>query len=392
MRKLSHLALALAGAFLFVPSCRAQFTTVNATVTDPNGIPYVGAVMNAILVPGSSGGYTLSGKPYSGRIGPVTLDSAGSFSQNFGDVTLITPSGAQWAITIDSAAGTIGPPLGTGPQSFTFTSSGTTISGSSPVSLSASLTAAAKNLTNINVSATLQKLTVIGPCGGSVSQFAFPTCVHITVAGLPATDISGLCIDDSNLAGQSICAVMKSNGQTEWLVGGNTSGVGGNCVADLEVNSLGNVMALGPVVGNPCDNDLTTINGNIHLSPGTSGNTVDVDSGFLTGPIAAQGSGATVTGTGICATFAATVSKGFAIDAVCNSGTTGVATVVITPPAGSPTPAQSLHCWGSDTGPAGSPGTHLVFGVQASQGSATCTVNFSSVTNGDYLSLHWEIL
>jgi hypothetical protein len=152
MRKILSFALVLAGAFLFAlllpESARAQFTTVTATVTDPNGIPYAGATMTALLVPASSGGYTLNNKPYSGQIGPVTLDSTGKFSQNFGDVTLITPASAQWQITIDSGLATIQPPLGTGPQSFTFTSTGTTISGSSVVNISASLNALAPKLTN----------------------------------------------------------------------------------------------------------------------------------------------------------------------------------------------------------------------------------------------------
>lgn len=148
MRKIISIALVLAGAFLFAPAALAQFTTVTATVQDPNGIPYAGAVLNAVLVPSTGGGYTLSGQPYSGRIGPVTLDSSGKFTVNFGDVTLITPGSPQWQITISSAAATIGLPLGTGPQQFNYTSSGTTISGSSPVSLTTALNALAPKLTN----------------------------------------------------------------------------------------------------------------------------------------------------------------------------------------------------------------------------------------------------
>jgi hypothetical protein len=138
----------LASCLLLPAPSYAQFTTVTATVQDPNGIPYAGAVLNAVLVPSTGGGYTLSGQPYSGRIGPVTLDSAGKFTVNFGDVTLITPGSPQWQITIDSAAATIAGPLGTGPQSFTYTSTGTTISGSSPVSLTTALNALAPKLTN----------------------------------------------------------------------------------------------------------------------------------------------------------------------------------------------------------------------------------------------------
>lgn len=164
MRKSFLCALVLAGAFLFTPAASAQFTTVTATVKDPNGIPYAGAVMNAILVPSTGGGYTLSGNPYSGRIGPVTLDSTGKFTVNFGDVTLISPGSPQWQITIDSAAATIQGPLGTGPQSFTYTSTGTTISGSSPVSLTTAMNALAPALTNITIgSGTVTSVAATSP-------------------------------------------------------------------------------------------------------------------------------------------------------------------------------------------------------------------------------------
>src|SRR5579863_1518808 len=165
--KKAIIALVLAGAFLFAPVARAQFTTVTATVQDPNGIPYAGAVLNAVLVPSTGGGYTLSGQPYSGRIGPVTLDSAGKFTVNFGDVTLITPGSPQWQITIDSAAATISLPLGTGPQSFTYTSTSTTISGSSPVSLTTALNALAPKLTNFVAGG-----GTIGSCG-TTNAFAY---------------------------------------------------------------------------------------------------------------------------------------------------------------------------------------------------------------------------
>jgi len=90
----------LASCLLLPAPSYAQFTTVTATVKDPNGIPYAGAVLNAVLVPSTGGGYTLSGQPYSGRIGPVTLDSTGKFTVNFGDVTLITPGSVNTAMGI----------------------------------------------------------------------------------------------------------------------------------------------------------------------------------------------------------------------------------------------------------------------------------------------------
>src|SRR5258708_6055141 len=161
------IALVLAGAFFFLPAAApAQFTTVTGTVTDPNGIPYAAGTMSAILVPGSAGGWRLSGQPYSGRVGPVTLDSAGKFTANFGSVTLITPA-SQWLITVNSNTGGIPAPLGTGGQTFTITTSGTTISGNSPGDISATLNAAAPKLTNFAAAAR----SVTGT--GVASQVAF---------------------------------------------------------------------------------------------------------------------------------------------------------------------------------------------------------------------------
>ena len=230
----------------------AQFTTVTATVQDPNGIPYAGAVMNAVLVPSVGGGYTLSGAPYSGRIGPVTLDSTGKFTVNFGDVTLISPGSPQWQITIDSAAASIQLPLGTGPQSFSFTSSGTTISGSSPVSLTISLNALAPKLTNFVASGTVTSVTGTSPIvssGGAAPAISCPTCnaVAPNTAGIPANNgannfyvanttgvkhdaysvFDAVCSNGSNIvtsASAHFLSAPISVGQTIWAVPGAGQG------------------------------------------------------------------------------------------------------------------------------------------------------------------------
>jgi hypothetical protein len=164
--------------FLHATSANAQFTTVTATVTDSNGIPYAAGTVSAILTPSAPGGFMLSGNNYSGRVGPATLDSTGTFIANFGDVTLISPS-AQWLITIDSNQGGIAPPLGTGAQTFSVTSTGTVISGSS-VNISAMLTAAAPKLTNFAGAGT-------GTIAGTITAFHIP----YASAGNTLSDISG---------------------------------------------------------------------------------------------------------------------------------------------------------------------------------------------------------
>lgn len=177
------IALALLFLLSLAAPAQAQFTTVTATVQDPNGIPYGGGTMSAVLVPGASGGYRLGGQPYSGRVGPVTLDSTGKFTAQFGDVTLITPGSPQWQITINSNQGGIAPPFGTGAQTFIFTSSGTTISGSSPVDISTSLNALAPKLANItvgsgsvtSVAATAPIVATPSPITGT-GTISCPTC------------------------------------------------------------------------------------------------------------------------------------------------------------------------------------------------------------------------
>jgi hypothetical protein len=144
MRKIISIAAVLSAAFFFVTPARAQYTTVTATVHDPNGIPYANGLMSAVLVPASPGRWTLNGPPYLGQIGLTNLDTTGTFSATFGDNNVILPGGSQWLITIFSNPGGIPLPLGTGQQSFTVTM---TITGGSQ-NISTTLNAAATKLTN----------------------------------------------------------------------------------------------------------------------------------------------------------------------------------------------------------------------------------------------------
>lgn len=182
------LALVLAGAFLFATVSHAQsFTTVTATVTDSNGIPYAGGSMSATLVPGTPGGWTLNGQPYNGQIGPVTLDSTGTFIANFGSNAVILPASTQWKITVGSNPGGIPPPLGTGAQTFSVTM---TISGSTQ-NISGTLNAAAPKLTNFTGggggSGTVTTIATTGPITGgpitTTGTIACPTCVTASGGG-----------------------------------------------------------------------------------------------------------------------------------------------------------------------------------------------------------------
>jgi hypothetical protein len=101
------------------------------------------------------------------------------------------------------------------------------------------------------------------------------------------------------------------------------------------------------------------------------------------GPIVSQGAGATVTGTGACASISITIASGFHGASAC-TGTTGASTVVITPPASvTPSIGTAVLCGGSDT-------THTLPGSQSSFDPSFCTVSFTSVTTNDIVTFDWS--
>jgi len=152
--------------FLALASCALaqNYTAVTATVTDPNGIPYAGAQLKAQLVLSSGGGgigqptVTVSSQaqctaggygtapcqvPFSGTVGPVTLDGGGNIPGggiNLQTNSAVTPSGTQWLVTVFTSG--VPPPFGTGPHTF---SALITISGASQ-SISSNLNAVAPTL------------------------------------------------------------------------------------------------------------------------------------------------------------------------------------------------------------------------------------------------------
>jgi hypothetical protein len=195
MKKLFTCALVLAGALFFSAPARAQFTRVSGTVTDPNGIPYAGGTISAVLVPTSPGGWTLSGAPYGGRLVPAQLDSTGTFSVQMGDNGIILPAGSQWLFTVNSNPGGIPSPLGTGAQTFTAT---ITITGATQ-NIGATLTALAPKLTNFG--------------GGSSLITGNVTATHLTFAS--AANVLGDVLGTSVTAGTGAISITATgNGVT----------------------------------------------------------------------------------------------------------------------------------------------------------------------------------
>lgn len=121
MRRIFFISLFL--YFVASPlSVFAQFTTVTGTVKDPNGLLWTGpqATISAQLITQGGTTPTLNGVSFTGTMSPVPLSSAGTFTIRLADSGVIVPSTTTWQFTVNIAPGVL-PPLGTGPQFFTFT-------------------------------------------------------------------------------------------------------------------------------------------------------------------------------------------------------------------------------------------------------------------------------
>lgn len=143
----------LAAMLLVAVSCRAQNTSVTATVTDPNGNPYAfGTGYAALVCPGNQqptyNGYTVP------RTFTITgLDGNGKFTQVVYDLSVIQPSGCgyQWHITYKDGVTTF------------ITGSITSVTGSS-VNESAAISAYA---------VLLPPAPIVTPPGGSSGQIQY---------------------------------------------------------------------------------------------------------------------------------------------------------------------------------------------------------------------------
>jgi hypothetical protein len=164
-----------------LPAFGQNTTAVTGTILDPNGIPYNGATVTAVLSNPSSGtGYTIpSGAAYTGVIlVPGAANSAGTFSMQLVQNGQLTPGSSTWAFTVCQVPG-VTVPIGTGAQCFTVT--GITISGSSQ-DISANLNAASLPLTqHFNVSRVYATLPAAG--NSSISATTMATAPAIPAVG-----------------------------------------------------------------------------------------------------------------------------------------------------------------------------------------------------------------
>ncbi len=267
MRKIISIALVLAGAFLFAlvfpEGLRAQnFIAITGTVVDPNGIPYGNGTMSAVLTPGSPGGWTLGGNPYSGRVGPVTLDSTGSFTANFGSNAAILPAGTKWQITVNSNQGGIAPPLGTGAQTFSVTMTLNTSQ-----NISTTLNAAAPKLTTLTIGSGTVTGTGVSP---QVAFWTSPTTIsgdshmiwdnthHWLSLNDPAAP--GICCGSAVIVNLPTPGTGAFTATIPATAAGGTSGFFG--ISQATVGNAGNILPVAIGQGTPPTySDLTTTAG-----------------------------------------------------------------------------------------------------------------------------------
>lgn len=104
------------------------FTTVTGTITDPNGVKWSCGSISAQLITAGGTAPTLNGGGFSSQTSPVQLGcptipgsgANGSFAMRLADSGVISPGTTTWKFTVNTTGNA--PPLGTGPQSFTYTS------------------------------------------------------------------------------------------------------------------------------------------------------------------------------------------------------------------------------------------------------------------------------
>jgi hypothetical protein len=156
--------------------CRAQnITTVSATITDPNNLPYSFATVQAQLIP--TGVTPTVPPPCNGQnvtpcvvsgFSRATTDVNGSFSMNLASNAVLSPGGTQWQFSVSETG--IAAPSGTGPQSFVVA---ITISGGSQ-SISATLSAAAPALSR-GLTGSCLNCVVKNPSGTAFANLIQPT-------------------------------------------------------------------------------------------------------------------------------------------------------------------------------------------------------------------------
>jgi hypothetical protein len=229
VRTISKFAIAVVLFACAVSTGRVEAQTpiaVTATITDPAGLPYSNANVQAQLVPtGGTPTIIVNGIPAAiGGQQNATTDVSGSFRMNLfcnqsgNGCSVITAGGAnntQWQFTVQETG--IQPPAGTGPQTFSVT---VTLSGAGGLSqnVSSTLSAAAPALSRLGAGT----LTGAGTTG-FVPKWTSATALGNSLCDDGVTSVNVLtCADTGGIAAPSV-----STGSTPPSITAGTAGLHG---------------------------------------------------------------------------------------------------------------------------------------------------------------------
>jgi hypothetical protein len=182
MKKQLLTLLLLVCAFPLLAGAQCTYTSVTATITDSNSLPYSNANVSADLTPNPPGSPTCTGgNTFAGHIGPIQTDVNGTFTMLLPANASITPSGTQWKFSVNISPGIV-PPAGYGPQAFTYT---VTVSGSTQ-NISSGISAAAPTLSRISGSGS--GVTSFSGDGTFITNSASTGAVTTTLGILPVAE------------------------------------------------------------------------------------------------------------------------------------------------------------------------------------------------------------
>jgi hypothetical protein len=184
--------LSLFLCLILVPSVKAQFTTVSATVVDPNSVPYANCHVSASFVPSPTATTQalIAGSTFQTVVPAFQCDSFGHFSVTLVDNTQVSDghSGGQtskWSFSVTSGPGYVA-----GPYSFTYTAviSGTTMDISAALKAAAAPFPALSSSFSGITSGTNTSANMVVGTGASLTTSGSGT---ITANGAPFSGLTG---------------------------------------------------------------------------------------------------------------------------------------------------------------------------------------------------------
>lgn len=183
----------------------AQVVSVQATVTDPNGIPYASGTVSTSLV--SAQPEFLNGVQYTPP--PVVgLSATGRLNLQLADNNVLQPAGSTYSLTVCSATNGTVPPFSRTPTCFT--ASGLVVTGTF-MDLSSLLSSQSSALNVGSISSWSQiKAVLTGTCNNTTAVFGDGSCQtpagggNVSNSGTPTSGQIGVWTSATQLSGQTV--------------------------------------------------------------------------------------------------------------------------------------------------------------------------------------------